>query len=255
MAELDGAISALEMLELSHKASRIVFAWTPYASLARSKVARNGLKLKLAALLWKTGVQMLYTGRSAEKADQSALRLGTDRLGKPYVRLNDAPGPAVSFAHGPESLWACMGFGEVSVGIDIASAADFESDYPYGRVFARNELTEGLAREAGGKSEAAALLWSAKEAVVKALGCGFHLVSPHEVTLTPRKALPTGRGFSVSLADRVRSRFGEFAKANWDVRCLRQRGSWVSVAALDQHPETQLFPKRIDGTYLEVMPS
>ena len=34
-------------------------------------------------------------------------------------------------------------------------------------------------------AKASALLWSVKEAVVKALGCAFHLVDPLQITVYP----------------------------------------------------------------------
>ena len=64
-------------------------------------------------------------------------------------------------------------------------------EYPFHRVFHAQELQHALRLAGGDLEKASALLWSIKEAVVKALGCAFHLVDPRQINVYPRSA---GRG-------------------------------------------------------------
>jgi phosphopantetheinyl transferase len=75
-----------------------------------------------------------------------------------------------------------------SVGIDVAYPEEFAGPYPLGRAFGRDELdcAWDLAQQDIGR--AAALLWSLKEATVKATGTGFNRHDPFEVRVSnPRE--------------------------------------------------------------------
>ena len=56
--------------------------------------------------------------------------------------------------------------------------AEFEAGYPMARAFRPAELDWARPLSGGNTSGAAALLWSLKEAAVKALGVGFHFHRP-----------------------------------------------------------------------------
>jgi len=99
-------------------------------------------------------------------------------LGRPQLQLGGSSGPAISFSKGGGKVWAALSGDESAVGIDVAGSAEFQGAYPFQRVFHQEELHHALKLTGGEQGEAAALLWSVKEAVVKALGCGFHLVDP-----------------------------------------------------------------------------
>jgi hypothetical protein len=107
--------------------------------------------------------------------------LGRDLLGKPQIWLGAAPGPALSFSWSAGRLWAAVGRSESGLGLDAAAPGEFTGSYPYRRVFMAAEWQSALILTAGNREEAAALLWSVKEAVVKARGCGFHFLSPRQV--------------------------------------------------------------------------
>lgn len=221
-----------------------ICAWISSASPASNRAAREHAKGTLVSFLWSHTTKMLYTGLEAQEMRSHAPVLGTDRLGKPYLLVHARTGPAVSFTYGPGMLWGCMAHGTGNVGIDVAWAGEFESGYPYDRVFAPEELTEGLARDVGGKAEAAALLWSAKEAAVKALGCGFHLVSPREIILVPGEKKIPARGFGLDLAGRARRRLGIEGTGEMEIVTCWQRGLWLSVAASLQHMQSRAVHAR-----------
>jgi hypothetical protein len=107
-------------------------------------------------------------------------------LGQPRLRLGEQPGPAISFSQAAGCLWAaltCTG----QVGVDAALPSEFEAGYPMARAFRPAELDWARPLSGGATAGAAALLWALKEAAVKALGVGFHLLDPLEVeAVSPR---------------------------------------------------------------------
>jgi hypothetical protein len=98
-------------------------------------------------------------------------------LGQPRLFLGGQPGPAVSFSQAAGRIYAaltCTG----QVGVDAAMPAEFEAGYPMARAFRPAELDWARPLSGGNPSGAAALLWTLKEAAVKALGVGFHFLDP-----------------------------------------------------------------------------
>jgi phosphopantetheinyl transferase len=107
--------------------------------------------------------------------------LKSDSRGKPEIWLGAAPGPALSFSWSAGQLWAAVGRAESSLGLDAAAPEEFFGSYPYHRIFMKTEWETAMTLAAGDRPEAAALLWTVKEAAVKAEGYGFHLLSPKQV--------------------------------------------------------------------------
>ena len=107
--------------------------------------------------------------------------LKSDPWGKPEIWLNGVPGPAISFSWSAGRLWAAAGRPGNSLGLDAAAPEEFAGSYPHQRVFTETERQTAITLARGDAAEAAALLWSVKEAVVKAAGCGFHFLSPKQV--------------------------------------------------------------------------
>jgi len=105
--------------------------------------------------------------------------LGRSPLGRPFIRLGPAREISVSFSTTSRGTCAALApWGRI--GIDAACPAEFGGAYPCSRVFRHREWA--MARRACGRRDrAAAMLWSAKEACVKAAGTGFHTLDPHLV--------------------------------------------------------------------------
>jgi hypothetical protein len=124
-------------------------------------------------------VQRLLVGLPAHDTDGASrpLTLETTTLGQPHLLLGGKPGPAVSFSQSGGCLWAALApVGQV--GVDAALPSEFEAGYPLSRVFRPAELDWARPLCGGDSASAAALLWALKEAAVKALGVGFHLLDP-----------------------------------------------------------------------------
>ncbi len=115
---------------------------------------------------------------------RGALTLQADLLGRPLLALGGQPGPGLSFSEAGGILWGAMA-GDGQVGVDAALEIDFQGPYPYSRAFRREEWDWAWRRCQGRAPAAAALLWAAKEAAVKALGSGFHTVDPKDLEVVP----------------------------------------------------------------------
>ncbi len=87
---------------------------------------------------------------------------------------------------------------------------------------------------------ASALLWSAKEAVVKALGCAFNLVDPRQISLYPSAAEAAGGDdsdtFPVSFSGTARVRYPQASGRTLWVRSVPQKEMWLSIALLNRRP-------------------
>jgi len=172
-----------------------------------------------------------------------------DMLGRPHLLLGEHPGPAISFSTAGEDVWAALCGDESDIGIDVAGSAEFQEGYPVHRVFHAPELHQALELAGGDLAKAAALLWSVKEAVAKALGCAFHLVDPRDIHVYPpaveeggplrqlRQAhcrhAQGGPAFSVRLTGKALVRFPMTDRRPIAVRSLHQAESWLSIAAVN----------------------
>jgi hypothetical protein len=91
--------------------------------------------------------------------------------------------------------------------------------------------------------KASALLWSIKEAAVKALGCAFHLVDPRQIIVNPSAGEAAdgaagengGHIFPVVLSRKAQIRFPIAAGRSIWVRSFFHAKIWLSIALLS-HP-------------------
>ena len=157
-------------------------------------------------------------------------------LGRPHLLLGKYPGPAISFSEGGGHLWAALCGDESDIGIDVAGTDEFPRGYPFYRVFHPQELQYALRLAGGNLEKASALLWSIKEAVVKALGCAFHLVDPRQITVHPSVGGDGGYTFPVGLSGKALVRFPMAAGRSLWARSLPQGKMWLSIARLNRKP-------------------
>jgi len=159
-------------------------------------------------------------------------------LGKPRLLLGKYEGPAISFSEGGGRIWAALCGDESGIGIDVAGHDEFKREYPFDRVFHPQELQHALRLARGELEKALALLWSVKEAAAKALGSGFHLVDPRQITVHPsEEGAAGGNGgytFPVSLSGKALVRFPIAAGRSLWVRSLPQVKFWLSISLLSR---------------------
>ncbi|MDQ7784558.1 MAG: 4'-phosphopantetheinyl transferase superfamily protein [Desulfomonilaceae bacterium] len=142
---------------------------------------RKRAGLLLAAELMDTspfGNNGLPTGSRHCRGD---LQIASDEFGAPQLIVRGAEGPGISFSYSGNTIWAALCSNDRRCGIDLARTDEFVQGYPFHRAFHGEEFRSVLPVSNGNIMGAAALLWSAKEATVKALGCAFHLIDPLQV--------------------------------------------------------------------------
>ena len=129
-------------------------------------------------------VRRLLAGLPGQETDD---RLGAgepgNRPGPAAPHAGGQPGPAVSFSLAAGHVWAALA-PTGQVGVDAALPSEFEAGYPLARAFRAVELDWARPLSGGDTAGAAALLWALKEAAVKALGVGFHLLDPLAVEVS-----------------------------------------------------------------------
>ena len=157
-----------------------------------------------------------------------------DRMGKPRLVLNGALEPSISFSHCDGMTWGALAEPGFEVGIDAARADEFWRTYPLHRVFNSGEL-EPLLEKTDDLDESAALMWSAKEAFVKALGCGFHLFSPLGVRVSLLHWELNSANLQVRLSETVLEKLTLDVRSQTKIASFRFVGAWVSVALLDRN--------------------
>jgi phosphopantetheinyl transferase (holo-ACP synthase) len=218
-----------------------------YASLPRDTETPEGhetngeeARHRLVSILWDHLVAMdgpLWTSCLSSNRAAFPIQVVRDPLGKPHLLLGAHRGPAISFSEGGGKVWAALCGDESDMGIDVAEAAEFRGEYPFHRVFNAQELQHVLKLAGGNWDEASALLWSAKEAVVKALGCAFHFVDPLQIHVYPSMGWDDGFTFPVRLSGKALARFSTDAGPLW-VRSFPQVKMWLSIAVLNRHIDT-----------------
>jgi phosphopantetheinyl transferase len=122
------------------------------------------------------------------------LTLDAGPLGQPLLKLGGKSGPSLSFSEDEGLVWTAMA-GRGRVGVDATREVDFEPPYPYARAFGTAEWDWASRLCQGRTASAAALLWAAKEAAVKALGVGFHTLDPLDLEVA--KLSPAWEGISL----------------------------------------------------------
>ena len=143
----------------------------PATSTSRS-TSRTENRRRLVTILWehlRATESPLWGHPHLSNRVTLPIRIVQDMLGRPHLLLGEHPGPAISFSTAGEEVWAALCGDESDIGIDVAGSAEFQEGYPVHRVFHAPELQTALELADGNLAKAAALLWSIKEAVAKAL--------------------------------------------------------------------------------------
>jgi phosphopantetheinyl transferase len=204
----------------------IFYASVPgnFASSTGCVTGRTDNRRRLVTILWE---RLHFSNRVA-----LPIQLVHDTLGRPHLLSGEHRGPSISFSTAGDQVWAALCGDESDIGIDVAGSAEFHEGYPVHRVFHVQELHQALELAGGDLAKAAALLWSIKEAVAKALGCAFHLVAPRDIHVYPSVAEDGGPAFSVRLSGKALVRFPMADLRPITVRSLPQAETWLSIAAL-----------------------
>jgi phosphopantetheinyl transferase len=169
-----------------------------YAGVEAKKGSRQEVAARLIAVLAETAPEW------AGVLEWGPLTLDVGPLGQPLLKLGGRPGPGLSFSRAAGLLWAAVA-ATGQVGVDAAREADFVPPYPYARAFGPREWDWAWRHCRGRGASAAALLWAAKEAAVKALGVGFHTVDPLDLEVVPGAPDGDGLGLVVQASEPIRA--------------------------------------------------
>jgi len=192
---------------------------------------------RLVAILWNHREAMTNPAWNRSQSPAAAplpFKLVRGLLGRPQLQSGAHRAPAVSFSEGGGRVWAALCGDDSDIGIDLAAADEFQGNYPLHRVFHPEELHHALKLANGDVAAAAALLWSVKEAVVKALGCGFHLVDPRQITVHPFASDCGGQTFTADLSGKARARYPLASGSSLRVHALPQGKMWFSIALFNK---------------------
>jgi phosphopantetheinyl transferase (holo-ACP synthase) len=238
----DRAGATVHTMNPVHRSGPVFYASLPRDTEAPGGHETNGeeAKHRLVSILWDHLVAMdspLWTFCLSSNRAAFPIQVVRDPLGKPHLLLGAHRGPAISFSEGGGKVWAALCGDESDMGIDVAEAAEFQGEYPFHRVFNAQELQHVLNLADGDLEKASALLWSVKEAVVKALGCAFHFVDPLQIHVYPSIGGDDGYAFPVRLSGKARARFPTSAGLLW-VRSFPLVKMWLSIAVLNRHIDT-----------------
>ena len=215
----------------------------PCATETLKRCGTNGArdKHRLVSILWDHLVAMESPlWKCCQSSNRAAFPIQVVRslLGRPHLLLGEYRGPAISFSEGGGKVWAALCGDESDIGIDVAGTDGFQREYPFHRVFHAEELQHASRLAGGDVEQASALLWSIKEAVVKALGCAFHLVDPRQIYVYPSTGGVVGENggytFPVGLSGKALLRFPIAAGRVIWVCSFPQVKTWLSIALLNR---------------------
>lgn len=224
-----------------HGRGPVLYASMPCPNETLKGCGTNGAedKHRLISTLWDHLLAMespFWKSRQSSGRAAFPTQVVRGPLGRPRLLLGEYGGPAISFSEGGGKIWAALCGDNSDIGIDAAGPDEFQGEYPVHRVFHAHEFQYALLLAGGDPEKASALLWSIKEAVVKALGCAFHLVHPRQITVYPSRGEEGGYTFPVVLSGEalVRSPIG-LGGSIW-VRSLPMVKMCLSIALLNgQH--------------------
>jgi phosphopantetheinyl transferase len=229
-------VSAPASVLFQEPQAEILFAGTAWEKRMKPLTARRKAKVELARLLLGH-----WTGKRFPAQDSCGWipakmsrrpQVATSSWGQPLLFLSGHIDPSISFSHVGDVTWAALCMDQYSVGIDAATGLDFSNGYPYQRIFHPDEFNNFTDRYQS-REKAGAALWSAKEAVVKALGCGYGHLEPVDLRVTDIADSEDEEAFFISFARRAMKRLPWIAQEWVEVRIVQKETLFVSVALVD----------------------
>ncbi|MGB9617931.1 MAG: 4'-phosphopantetheinyl transferase superfamily protein [Desulfomonilaceae bacterium] len=194
---------------------------------------RDFVKDRLATHL----VDLLHKNRRHERdievEGSETLKLSKTRFGKPILISAQQSALTVSFSYVQADAWAAISEFPWACGVDAASAREFDHKFPVEKVFSPDEFEAGRLIEKD-RNSLIAFLWSAKESVVKAVGCGFHLIAPRAIELSIVSGGPDLLRIVARLHGPSNDRGFLCSSANIAVESFRRGSAWISVALRQQ---------------------
>lgn len=210
----------------------LAFSMVSHGRTMTDRLGLARVKSVLALTLGRTAQACAEPCAAPSQGSSSGVEFLHGHYGRPELWIGDRRTISISFAHISGETWAAVCEPSLCCGIDVAIAREFEEGYPFERAFRDTEFFAVLGRTGTQRSDAAALLWSAKEAFVKALGCGFHLVDPLHVKLDVVHLTGSAGEFSAVLDGAAARKLPLEYVPSVSVHAQRFGERWVSGALL-----------------------
>jgi phosphopantetheinyl transferase len=201
-----------------------------------TRTVKEAAKARLLAALWNhyRPNKPADSGlRPASEGPIPQLDASSNAPRKPLLSVGGRRGPSISFTHLAGRTWAAMSTGACCVGIDAARREEFMPPYPFDKVFHREEFEYARAVTGGNREEAAAFLWSCKEAVVKAMGCGLSFLEPLHLSVSPWAEADAAGAYRVDPLGPALNKFPLMGIRPVPVTALRDESAWLSIAVVD----------------------
>ena len=202
---------------------------------------RHEMKARVLRALWRPATRLTSFWTDVTSGGLADVEVRADRLGRPIAFVGTTPGPPISFTHSSGRTWGALNLGTSHIGIDTATPDDFAERYPFDRAFHPWEFSSALQHTDDYGESAAALLWSIKESAVKALGCGFRLLSSLDLSVTLERATGDRLTFSVFLSKAALARLPEETTVPVVGLSFREHGVRVSLAAVNPGSRATLW--------------
>jgi phosphopantetheinyl transferase (holo-ACP synthase) len=228
-------VSAPASVLFKEPQAEILFAGTAWEKALKPLAARRKAKVELARLLLGHWADRRFpaqtTCRRIDAKIGPSLQILTSSSGQPLLFITRHIHPSISFSHLGDVTWAALCVDQYSVGIDAATRLEFSNSYPYQRVFGQDEFNSFIERYQS-RAKAAAALWSAKEAVVKALGCGYGHLEPFDLRVTDI-ANSDNEAFFIRFSEKAMKRFPWITQEWMPVHIFNKETHFISVALVD----------------------
>lgn len=203
--------------------------------VSREKSHRQHVKEQLALYLFELLSKKKCATHITSLDLRNGLRLASTTLGKPLLLSDEHPRACVSFSYAERDIWGAITDIPWLCGVDAALEQDFDLSFPVAKVFSQAELEAGSLVEKN-RISLIALLWSAKESVVKAAGCGFHSIPPRDIRLSFVSSMPGMLSLEGNLSMRPNDRGVGYLPGIFHIVSFVHGRAWISVAMGDTPP-------------------
>ena len=230
-------ISDIREISFHGVGESVTYASMPWNNPLGGVKERNRVKRSLISVLLNRyfDERRSFWMNKGESLSSSLFEISYSPLKMPRLLLNghEEP-PAVSFSHMNGCTSAAMCYGVHGVGIDVACANEFRGGYPFARAFHPEELALAAEQECQDLADMAAFVWAAKEAAVKALGCGFHLFDPLDVRIVQTHTNKQLNGLRMLALLERKPETIVVRYRPVPVKIVREYGCWVAFAVVNE---------------------
>ncbi|MGC8659216.1 MAG: 4'-phosphopantetheinyl transferase family protein [Desulfomonilaceae bacterium] len=212
--------------------AQIFFTGISHALPELSRDNRCQIKRKIASMLIASIID----------SDVPDFDIKANFLGRPKLILGNGIELSISFSYSPGKVWAAVAQANINCGIDVAFPSEFFQPYPLERAFSAKELELAQSVHKFSEPEAAGFIWSAKESIVKALGTGYKLCDPLDMSLSWTQNLGDYFQSWFLISPKLKSRLRIFANAPIETLILPEGLGFLSLSGVRAYQSYDRVP-------------